>query len=431
MPGFYEFFAGGGMARLGLGAHWNCLLANDFSEKKAQAYRANFPPADELVRGDVYNLTTADLPGQAELAWASFPCQDLSLAGRQKGLSGERSGSFWGFWRLMQGLQAEGRPVPLIVLENVVGTISARDGADFMVLLDTLISAGYRVGPMALNAVHWLPQSRPRLFIVAAHRSLNIPPQLMAYTPNDFAHTTGLRAAFANASNEIRQAWVWWNLPKPPPRKTALIDLIEENPQGVRWHAPEETQRLLDLMQPGHRAKVSEAQKHGRMVGTIYRRIRANERGEKAQVAEVRFDGISGCLRTGSGGSSKQFILLVAGDQLRSRLLAPREAARLMGVPETYILPDNYSEAYHLLGDGLAVPVVSWLEQRLLGPLLEGQTIPVEMPVPGAVDGEKVSIRARHLRSAGRVTSDPVNQQPIPSYTSASTGTRSSARAMT
>ncbi|HRA68468.1 MAG TPA: DNA cytosine methyltransferase, partial [Caldilinea sp.] len=78
---YYEFFAGGGMARLGLGAQWTCLLANDFSLKKAESYRRNFPPADEFVEGDIFDLQASDLPAGADMAWASFPCQDLSLAG--------------------------------------------------------------------------------------------------------------------------------------------------------------------------------------------------------------------------------------------------------------------------------------------------------------------------------------------------------------
>jgi DNA (cytosine-5)-methyltransferase 1 len=381
MPDFYEFFAGGGMARLGLGPDWRCLFANDFSLKKVQAYRTNFPPADELIYGDVYNLTIADLPGRADLAWASFPCQDLSLAGKQKGLSGERSGSFWGFWRLMQQLQLEGRTVPLIILENVVGTISSRNGEDFNVLLDTLASADYRVGPLILNAVHWVPQSRPRLFVIGVHDGIEIPQHLRAYTPNTFLHPAALQRAFAQVAEQVREAWVWWNLPKPSHRKMVLADVIEEHPTSVRWHTEDETKRLYELMPAIHRAKVSEAQRQGRAVGTVYRRIRLNERNEKAQVAEVRFDGVSGCLRTGSGGSSKQFIFVVEGDRMRSRLLSTREAARLMGIPEEYQLPENYSDAYHLLGDGLAVPVVAWLERNLLGPLLGENPIPISLPV--------------------------------------------------
>ena len=380
MPDFYEFFAGGGMARLGLGPGWRCLLANDFSEKKALAYRTNFPPAEELICGDVYNLTTSDLPGQADLAWASFPCQDLSLAGKQKGLGAERSGSFWGFWRLMQRLQEEERTVPLVVLENVVGTITTRNGEDFNILLDTLASAGYRVGPMVLNAVHWIPQSRPRLFVIGVHTKVDLPRHLRAYTSNTFLHPAALQRAFSQAPQQIREAWVWWNLPRPAHRKTTLADVIEEHPTSVRWHTEGETRRLYELMPAIHRAKVSEAQRKGRSVGTVYRRIRLNEQNEKTQVAEVRFDGISGCLRTGSGGSSKQFVFVVEGDQMRSRLLSTREAARLMGVPEDYQLPENYSDAYHLLGDGLAVPVVAWLERNLLTPLLSQGPISITLP---------------------------------------------------
>jgi DNA (cytosine-5)-methyltransferase 1 len=89
---FYEFFAGGGMARAGLGDHWKCLFANDIDEKKCGTYAANWG-GSHLKVGDVAALTTADLPGRADLAWASFPCQDLSLAGAGAGLKGDRSGT--------------------------------------------------------------------------------------------------------------------------------------------------------------------------------------------------------------------------------------------------------------------------------------------------------------------------------------------------
>ena len=85
--------------------------------------------------------------------------------------------------------------------------------------------------------------------------------------------------------------------------------------------------------------------------------------------AEIRFDGVAGCLRTPGGGSSRQFIMVVEGESVRTRLLSGREAARLMGLPDEYKLPANYNEAYHLMGDGLAVPVVRHLADNLLGPL--------------------------------------------------------------
>jgi DNA (cytosine-5)-methyltransferase 1 len=118
MPDFYEFFAGGGMARAGLGPNWRCLFANDFDHKKSRMYRENWDGGAEMKTDDVGSLTTQDLPNSAHLAWASFPCQDLSLAGGGAGLKGDRSGTFWPFWTLMKGLIAEKRAPRLIVLET-------------------------------------------------------------------------------------------------------------------------------------------------------------------------------------------------------------------------------------------------------------------------------------------------------------------------
>jgi DNA (cytosine-5)-methyltransferase 1 len=83
---YLEFFAGGGMARAGLGDSWRCLLANDFDRIKVDTYEANWGVGD-IKHQDVAALTLSDLPApRVDLAWASFPCQDLSLAGNYRGL---------------------------------------------------------------------------------------------------------------------------------------------------------------------------------------------------------------------------------------------------------------------------------------------------------------------------------------------------------
>jgi len=107
-----------------------------------------------------------------------------------------------------------------------------------------------------------------------------------------------------------------------------------------------------------------------KVVGAVYRRTRPDRTGGKIQRAEVRFDDVAGCLRTPAGGSSRQTIMVVKGDIARSRLLSPREAARLMGLPEDYPLPPRYNDAYHLAGDGLVVPVVRHLAAHVIEPLL-------------------------------------------------------------
>ena len=118
-------------------------------------------------------------------------------------------------------------------------------------------------------------------------------------------------------------------------------------------------------------AKVEAAKRAGRRrVGSLYRRTRTDGDGAKVQRAEIRFDDIAGCLRTPAGGSSRQSIMIVQGSTVRSRLLSPREAARLMGLPEDYVLPENYNEAYHLVGDGVVVPVIRFLAAHILEPIL-------------------------------------------------------------
>ena len=368
---FYEFFAGGGMARLGLGQRWRCVFANDFCEKKARAYRSNFGESHELIVRDVRKIRTRELPDEPLLVWASFPCQDLSLAGNGVGLKGERSGTFWPFWRLMRALAHEGRSSPLIVLENVVGAITSNNGRDFEAIVDALSKAGYRVGALVINAVHFVPQSRPRLFILAFDAHADIPCSLKADSPNALWHPRTLRAAHAQFPRAVQETWVWWHLPVPCVRREVLADLIELNPIDVEWHTDEETKRLLRMMSSANLRKVELASQLGKpVIGTVYRRTRPDKAGRKVQRAEVRFDQISGCLRTPVGGSSRQTVMIVNKGRIRTRLLSPREAARLMGVPDSYPLPPNYNDAYHLFGDGVAVPVVSWLENHLLWPLV-------------------------------------------------------------
>ncbi len=341
---WYEFFAGGGMARLGLGEEWRCVFANEWSAKKAEAYTRRFGER-ELRACDIATLKAADIPPGADLAWASFPCQDLSLAGAGAGLSGARSGTFHVFWDLMEKLLPG-----TVVLENVVGAITSHGGRDFATILGRMAMSGYRFGPVVLDAVHWLPQSRPRLFIVGTRGAA------VSGEPG-FGHTRALMDAHAGLEPCLRERWIWWELPPPPPRTVELRDLLEADAE--EWHSPDQTRHILSLMSDRNRRKVESAQPGS--VGTVYRRTRAGR-----QRAEIRFDGISGCLRTPAGGSSRQTVLVVETRGVRTRLLTAREAARLMGVPDDYPLPPRYNDAYHLFGDGLAVPVVSYLERELL-----------------------------------------------------------------
>lgn len=373
------------MARAGFGPRWHCLLANDFSAMKAKTYRANWGDED-FVLADIGSLTTANLPAEADLVWASSPCQDVSLAGKNQGLGSAdaevltRSGTFWHFWRLVQALGQEGRAPKMVVLENVCGIITSNKGADFAAIISAFAQENYRVGAVVIDAALFLPQSRKRVFIIGLRAELELPIGLQWLHPSPVWHPAALQRAHASLAAPLRQSWVWWNLPLPPPRPQNFIDMLEDEPTGVKWHSPTDTARLLSLMSEGHLQKIEQAKQAGQsMIGGIYRRMRLNAAGAKEQRAEIRFDNVAGCLRTGSGGSSKQLLMLIEGERIRSRLLSPREAARLMGLPDTYRLPAAYGEAYHLAGDGVAVPVVQHLATHLFEPILAAQVIVQEV----------------------------------------------------
>lgn len=369
---FYEFFAGGGMARAGLGSKWRCVFANDFDAKKSFSYTQNWG-GDALKISDISNVSMTDIPATSDLAWASFPCQDLSLAGMGAGLKGDRSGTFWPFWKIIEKLGAENRAPKMIVIENVCGTITSHGGKDFSAICKAFYNERYLFGAFVVDAAEFVPQSRPRLFILGLKQGISKMGPLMMGEIDSKWHTEALVNAYRNLNSKIQSSWIWWKLPYPEKRSANLIDIIEENPASVRWHSAEETKKLIGLMSPANLLKLRNAQKSKKIViGAVYRRTRVNNEGRKVQRAEIRFDNLAGCLRTPSGGSSRQIIIVVKGKIVKSRLLSSREAARLMGLPDTYLLPEKYNDAYHLLGDGLVVAVVNHISRFLLEPLLIG-----------------------------------------------------------
>jgi DNA (cytosine-5)-methyltransferase 1 len=229
------------------------------------------------------------------------------------------------------------------------------------------------VGPLVINADRFLPQSRPRLFVIATRGDLVVDRGLTTAAPTEPFHPAALRRAAERLPPEVLARMVWWRLPPPDTPAPPLTSLVEADHPGLRWHSTAQTERILALMSPLHRAKVETARRAGGgRVGALYRRTRTGPDGHRLQRAEVRFD-LAGCLRTPGGGSSRQTLLFVDGDRVRSRLMTARETARLMGLPDDYRLPASYSAACHLTGDGVATPVVRHLARWLFEPLVRPQ----------------------------------------------------------
>jgi DNA (cytosine-5)-methyltransferase 1 len=355
-PTALEFFAGGGLARLGLAKCFDVIWANDIDAMKAATYRANFGDQG-FVHGDISALDPRAIP-QADLAWASFPCQDLSLAGERGGLNARRSGSFFAFIDIIAALQKQDRAPAIVVIENVSGLLTSHQGRDFAAIFEALSTLGYVAGALEIDARSFVPQSRPRVFIVAVAAGVRVPPDLIAGGSPFFSHAT------ARATHQVSGPVLPWSLATPPPRQAHIADMIDHSDQTF-WRS-DRMAALLASLSPKHAAQVKSVQDTNQPeIGTIYRRTRMKA-GVKASFAEVRFDNVAGCLRTPSGGSSRQFLLFVDGPNLKVRSLNAREAMRLMGVPDSYKLPKSQLAGLKIAGDGVAVPVVDWLSEQLL-----------------------------------------------------------------
>ncbi|AAY96277.1 DNA (cytosine-5-)-methyltransferase [Pseudomonas protegens] len=370
---FFEFFAGGGMARAGLGNQWQCLFANDMDRIKASTYIQNWGK-DHFDSRDIREVNSEDLERNGDLAWASFPCQDLSVAGNGLGIGSSsakdftRSGALWPFLDLIDTLRQEERQPPLLVLENVVGLLTLEGGRDFAAICERLGEIGYRYGAVIIDAKHFLPQSRPRVFIIAVQRNIDIPCKLSRGMATANWHTPTLLRAYKSLTPILHADWVWWELGDAPIlQENALESFIQR--EGVLWNTPEETKRIISMMAPAHLARLENAKCAGGVaVGSLYLRMR-REGGINKQRAEITFSPLLGCLRTPRGGASRPRIIVVESGHVRTRLLTICEAARLMGLANTYILPEIYHHAFKVIGDGVAVPAVRFLAERLLEPL--------------------------------------------------------------
>jgi len=366
---FCEFFAGIGLVREGLApSGWRCVYANDVDPKKTATYEARFGRSAHLHLGDVWDTdeVAARIPGRPTLATASFPCVDLSLAGHYRGLAGEHSSAFYGFAKVLESL-GERRP-PLVLLENVAGFLTSRDGQDFAEVAKQLARLGYWLDVFLLDACHFTPQSRPRVFVLgmfADWRPVQGATRGWLWPVEEPSPLRPRAVIHVKRTLELPTGWISLPLPDPPER-TLFLENVLDTDDGQAWWSEEEVARHREMMSPLHRAQVEDILASGRQrVGTIFRRIRQN-----TMRAEVRFDGLAGCLRTPRGGSAKQIVVLADAGRLRMRWMSPREYARLQGVPDFPLVGTTIQQLWGF-ADAVCVPAIAWLDRHVLTPLVE------------------------------------------------------------
>jgi DNA (cytosine-5)-methyltransferase 1 len=374
---FAEFFAGAGLIHEALKAHsWECVWANDICPDKMSVYQANFS-SDHVHLGDIWDFVknSAAIPDDSFLYTASFPCTDMSLAGNRKGLDGEHSGTLHALLSIIRHKKKTNSNPYLVMLENVQGFLTANLGKDVLYTVKQFNDLGYVVDLIELDAVYFSPQSRPRVFLFAvrsevASQVLNLKGEndILDTWWSIFDNTPRLRTE--KIKNIIKSngslKWGAFEIPAPPERTISMSDIIEtkEDDRQHEWWSEERKSHLYAQMSFLHKELLkSLLLQQTYCYGTVYRRTR-----NQSACAELRTDGVAGCLRTPKGGSSKQILIRAGYGDWAVRLLTPREYARLQGVGDHFLLPENANKGYFAMGDAVCVPVITFISKYVLTP---------------------------------------------------------------
>jgi DNA (cytosine-5)-methyltransferase 1 len=329
-------------------------------------YKKHFSNEDIYKTKSIKVVEPSEVPS-VSLWWASFPCTDVSLAGYRQGLKGEQTGALLAFLELLQ--KKDGQRPALVLLENVSGFVSSHKGEDFASIIWQLNSLGYTCDSFMLDAKHFVPQSRPRLFIVGVYDHPTSKDVTASLVRRDESLKSRQLTDFITRHADL--SWFIQDIPSPVQFTPSLALVIDDlSDESQRWWSKERTEYLLEQMSPRHKQVLQTLlNMPGRQCGTAYRRMRNGK-----SMAELRVDNIAGCLRTPRGGSSRQILVLTENGEIRARYMTPREYAKLMGANEFVMDGISDNQAYFGFGDAVCVPVVAWIAKHVLEPLVSEQT---------------------------------------------------------
>lgn len=370
LPKAAEFFAGIGLVRRALEHprskfRWETIYANDNDPKKHRIYQSLFPDAPSVLdKRDIGDVQPQNIPA-CDLWTISFPCTDVSLAGNRGGIRANQSAAVWKVLSLLKEIPRNRTP-RVLLLENVVGLLSSNDGRDFGFLIKALNEHGYGVDPLRIDARHFVPQSRQRLFLIATKLDANSPEEI---DPHDIAPSEVRPQILLNAMR-MHQKYIWHARPLPSIRSRAVkVDsVLEPLPlDDERWWDSGRTKHFYNQIHPRHLPAVKEALSSKDIsYFTAFRRVRVID-GTKRCVAEIRRDGIAGCLRTPKGGSAKQIVVRASSEGLSVRHLTPFECMQLQGWKKRPDPSIDTDDMLFALGDAVCVPAVRWVLENAVG----------------------------------------------------------------
>lgn len=295
----------------------------------------------------------AGLSGSIDLLCGGFPCQDLSVAGRRKGLAGERSGLFYEFARIADESVRDGG---FVLIENVPGLFSSNKGEDFRIVLETLYEFGFNdIAWRTLNSQYFgVPQRRRRIFILG-RRSRGTSCAKILLEPEsgdrDFepSRKTGEKdsrislSGFSGGGPDDNDA-----------QAGRLISTLQAHKNGYRLDADsiEQFVPVAFNWQTGGDFRL--------MLGDTAPALQKSQTVAIARPLSSRNERYD--------FETETFVKDEAPEYMGVRRLTPRECERLQGLPDdwTYVNGASDTKRYGAIGDAVTVPVAKWIGERIL-----------------------------------------------------------------
>lgn len=307
---FIDLFAGIGGIRL---AYQNlggkCVYTSEWNEHSKKTYEANF---GEVPFGDITKTGEDEIPDH-DILLAGFPCQPFSIAGvtkknalgKKHGFLDETQGTlFFDLARIIKHKKPKA-----FMLENVKNLVSHDKRKTFTVITETLKELGYSLHYKVLDGKHFVPQHRERIIIV------------------------GFR-------NEIFEGKETFQFPKLPEPTAKFKDILEPKPDS-KYTLSNHLWNYLQNYAAKHKAK-----------------------GNGFGFGLTDLNGIS---RTMSARYYKDGAeILIPQNGKVPRRLTPREAARLQGFPDTFVIPVSDTQAYKQFGNSVTVPLIQAVGKNII-----------------------------------------------------------------
>ncbi|MCS4488431.1 DNA (cytosine-5-)-methyltransferase [Streptococcus sciuri] len=299
-----DLFAGIGGTRLGfqLTGRTQSVFSSEIDKFAIKTYKANY---GDTPHGDITKIDEKDIPDH-DILVGGFPCQAFSQAGKKLGFEDTRGTLFFEIARILK----EKRPKAFL-LENVKNLKGHDKGRTFQVIENTLKELDYKVYNILFKAKDFgVPQNRERIYIIGFDKR-----QVSNYADFEF--------------------------PTPPMTETRLGDILEDSVS--------DKYTISDTLWQGHQRRKKEHKKNGNGFG--YSLFNADSLYTNTISARYYKDGSE---------------ILIEQIGKNPRKLTPREASRLQGFPEKFIIPVSDTQAYKQFGNSVAVPVVNAIAKEII-----------------------------------------------------------------